>query len=107
MTKGDTLVSIDDDDVMLVEDEVVYPHRLCQFVLEGSRCGPGGTPLSFDFDWMFVGNDQASWKRSKILSPKGACYTSDSSSLTSRSDNLIASSNAFSIFSCLEVGSLI
>jgi hypothetical protein len=56
MAESNTFVAIDDHDVVLVEDEVVYPHWLSQFELRGSRRNLGGIPLALDSHWMVVGD---------------------------------------------------
>ena len=80
VAEGDTLVAIDDDNVVLIEDEVVDPHRFSQFVLEGSGGSLWGVPLALNSHRMLVGDEQTSWKSSEISGPEGAYYTSDSSS---------------------------
>jgi hypothetical protein len=60
MTKSNTLISVHDDDVVLVKDEVIDPHWLRKFVFERIRRSPGGVPFAFDSDWVFVRYDQAS-----------------------------------------------
>ena len=102
VAEGDTLVAIDDDDVVLIEDEVVDPHRFSQFVLEGSGGSLWGVPLALNSHRMLVGDEQASRKRSEASCPERACDASDSSSLATRSNDLITSSDVFSIFSGLE-----
>jgi hypothetical protein len=103
--ESDTLIAVHDDDVVLVEDEVVDPHWLRKFIFERSGCSPGGVPFAFDSDWVFVRDNQASWERSEISSPKRTSDTSDSCSLTTGSDDLITSSDVLSVLGCLEVGS--
>jgi hypothetical protein len=105
MAEGDTLVAIDNDDMVLVEDEIVYKHWLSQHVFRGSRCSPGSVPLAFDFDWMLVSDDQTSRERSEVFSSKGASNTSYSCSLTTGRDDLITSSNVLCVCSSLKAGS--
>jgi hypothetical protein len=57
MAESDTLITVHDDDVMFVEDEVVDPHRLRKFVFEGSGCSPGGMPFASNPDWVLVRDD--------------------------------------------------
>jgi hypothetical protein len=104
VTESDTLIAVHDDDMVLVEDEIVDPHRLRKFVFERSGCIPGGVPFAFDPDWVFVRDDQAPWERSEISSPERTSDTSDSCSLTTGSDDLITSSDVFSVLGCLETG---
>ena len=104
VAEGDTLVAIDDDDVVLVEDEIVDKHWLSQYVFRGSRRSPGGVPLALDSDWMLISDDQTSRERSEVFSSKGASNTSYSCSFSTRCDDLITRSNVLRVCSSLEAG---
>ena len=80
VAEGDTLVAIDDDDVMLIEDPAVNVHGFSQLVLEGSGRSLWCVPLALNSHRMLVGDEQTSWKSSETSGPERACYTSDSSS---------------------------